>query len=230
MGAIYLIRHGQASFGKKDYDSLSTTGIQQSQVLGSSLKSRIPRIDAVICGGMRRHQQTAEHCLAHMGHEAEWSVDTDWNEYDHDEIIQRYKPIYKSRALMLADLARRGNPRRDFQNMFAEAIERWMCGEHDDDYSESWPAFEQRRVTALQKLVQQLGPSKTALVFTSGGPITAICQSLMRIPSTNIFRMNWTLTNAGITKIIYSSRGIYLSSLNEHSAFEGRYSELITYR
>ncbi|EPM78754.1 hypothetical protein A249_34210, partial [Pseudomonas syringae pv. actinidiae ICMP 18804] len=37
MGSIYLIRHGQASFGADDYDVLSPVGIRQSRVLGAHL-------------------------------------------------------------------------------------------------------------------------------------------------------------------------------------------------
>ncbi|NWD90503.1 phosphoglycerate mutase family protein, partial [Pseudomonas sp. K5002] len=37
MGSIYLIRHGQASFGADDYDVLSPIGVQQAQVLGRHL-------------------------------------------------------------------------------------------------------------------------------------------------------------------------------------------------
>ena len=34
---LYLIRHGQASFGEKDYDNLSKKGIKQSITLGKKL-------------------------------------------------------------------------------------------------------------------------------------------------------------------------------------------------
>ncbi|MCF8967887.1 histidine phosphatase family protein, partial [Pseudomonas carnis] len=37
MGSIYLIRHGQASFGADDYDVLSPIGVEQAQVLGRHL-------------------------------------------------------------------------------------------------------------------------------------------------------------------------------------------------
>ncbi|HCT4576619.1 TPA: histidine phosphatase family protein, partial [Pseudomonas aeruginosa] len=37
MGSIYLIRHGQASFGADDYDVLSPTGIRQAEILGDHL-------------------------------------------------------------------------------------------------------------------------------------------------------------------------------------------------
>ena len=34
MPVIYLIRHGQASFGKEDYDQLSEPGWEQSRKIG----------------------------------------------------------------------------------------------------------------------------------------------------------------------------------------------------
>ena len=54
MAVIYLIRHGQASWGKADYDDLSATGIAQSQHLGSVLLKRIGRPDM-----MQREDYTA---------------------------------------------------------------------------------------------------------------------------------------------------------------------------
>ena len=38
MTNIYLVRHGQASFGKKDYDNLSEIGKKQSFLLGEHFK------------------------------------------------------------------------------------------------------------------------------------------------------------------------------------------------
>ncbi len=37
MGSIYLIRHGQASFGAANYDVLSNVGVQQAEHLGTYL-------------------------------------------------------------------------------------------------------------------------------------------------------------------------------------------------
>ena len=67
-------------------------------------------------------------------------------------------------------------------------------------------------------------------MFTSGGPITAISQELLRIPDEHAFRLNWTLANCGVTRVVYSERGQYLSTLNEHSHFEGDQRALLTYR
>ena len=230
MGAIYLIRHGQASFGKADYDNLSKTGLKQPVVLGESLKSRVPQLDAVQIGSMKRHRQTAEGCLQGMDNNTGWVINAGWNEYDHEQVIERYKPAYKNKVLMKADLAKTLNPRREFQKMFAAAIERWLSNEYSDEYTETWQQFQARVLKALNDLRESLGPSKTAFVFTSGGPISAVAQHLLHISDDDIFKLNWTLANCGITKIIYSDRGMYLSSLNEHSAFEGAHQNLITYR
>ena len=66
MSAIYLVRHGQASFGAENYDRLSETGHAQARIVGEALRSRLPSIDAVFTGTMVRHRETAEGCLAAM--------------------------------------------------------------------------------------------------------------------------------------------------------------------
>lgn len=230
MGAIYLVRHGQASFGKADYDKLSEAGVEQAQVLGKSLRARLPQLDAVWCGAMRRHRQTAEHCLSTLGEQHPLTVHEGFNEFAHEEIIERYKPLYANRLLMMADLARTLEPRRAFQQVFEQAVARWVGGAHDDDYTESWPAFKARCRAALDDIVRELGSSRTALVFTSGGPITVICQQLLGIPDAQAFTLNRTLANAGVTKLVYGRGGVHVSTLNEHAHFEGLRRDLITYR
>jgi broad specificity phosphatase PhoE len=230
MGAIYLIRHGQASFGKSDYDQLSDTGFEQARVLGTALAQRIERLDAVVTGAMLRHRQTADACLSGMASRAPRREMPGFNEFDHEQLIHRYEPRYQNRLALMADMALSLKPRRAFQQMFEKAVARWIGGEHDADYDESWPAFRARCISALDELLASLGASKTALVFTSGGPITAICQDLLKIPDAHAFRLNWTLANCAVTKIVYSERGRYLSTLNEHAHFEGANAHLITYR
>lgn len=238
MGAIYLVRHGQASFGKADYDKLSELGVEQSQVLGRSLRARLPQVDAVYSGAMRRHRQTAEHCLAGMGlpmteqpgAQYELRIRAGFNEFDHQQMLECLKPMYSNRLLMMADLARTLNPKRAFQQVFEEATARWVSGQHDHEYVESWPAFRARCVKAVQDVAFESGRSKTSLVFTSGGPITAICQHLLNIPDVHVFALNRTLANAAITKIVYGDQGLNLSTVNEHAHFEGAQRELLTYR
>lgn len=230
MGAIYLIRHGQASFGARDYDLLSDAGERQAAVLGASLRQRIAGADLVLCGSMRRHQQTAEGALRAMELPAKWDEDAGWNEYDHVAVLAAHQPRWADQAAMKLELAALPNPRAAFQQEFEKAIARWVGGQHNGDYPESWGGFCARVENALLRLRERLGKSQTALVFTSGGPITAVVQQLLQLRDEKAFRLNWTLANAAITKLIYSEHGLHLSSLNDHAHFEGAHARLITYR
>ena len=60
MGTLYLVRHGQASFGADNYDQLSPLGRQQAVRLGEYWRSSGQRFDAVLLGTLRRHTQTLE--------------------------------------------------------------------------------------------------------------------------------------------------------------------------
>lgn len=230
MGAIYLVRHGQASFGSTNYDQLSKLGFEQARVLGESLRGRLPQIDAIYLGTMRRHKETAETCLAAMGHTLDFGEHAGYNEYDHEEVVARYEPRYNDKKVMQVEMAQSGDPKRAFQAMFSKALDRWVGGAADHDYTESWPSFKARCSAALDHSIEQLGPSKTALVFTSGGVISALAQRLLGIPDSHLFAINWNIANASVSKLLYSSRGVTLSSFNEHGHFEGDRSPLLTFR
>ena len=103
MGAIYLIRHGQASVGAGDYDKLSKLGVEQAYVLGQALVTRGVKPDLVVCGDMLRHRETAAGCLAAMGLPGQWQTDAAWNEYDHEMMIEAYRPRFRNKALMMAE-------------------------------------------------------------------------------------------------------------------------------
>ncbi|WP_164009647.1 histidine phosphatase family protein [Pyxidicoccus trucidator] len=230
MGVVYLVRHGQASFGAADYDQLSETGVAQARVLGETLRSRLPRADAVVTGTLVRHRQTADACLAALKCDVPQRRSKGFDEFDMDEIIVRHEPRYEDRTLLMQDIAGATEPRRAFQALFTEAVARWVGGGFDDEYTEPWPVFRDRCIRAMDELIRELGASKNALVFTSGGPITAICQDLLRIPDEHAFRLNTALANCGVTKVVYSERTRFLSTMNEHGFFEGTQRALLTYR
>ena len=58
MGTLYLVRHGQASFGADDYDNLSPLGHQQSQRLG--VYFRDARKAAKLSSDLRFHDMRHE--------------------------------------------------------------------------------------------------------------------------------------------------------------------------
>jgi broad specificity phosphatase PhoE len=66
VGSIYLIRHGQASFGADDYDVLSPIGIRQAEVVGAHLAQLGTRLDRSLSGDLRRQQHTANTALEQL--------------------------------------------------------------------------------------------------------------------------------------------------------------------
>ncbi len=83
MAELYLVRHGQASFGAENYDELSPSGRTQSRWLGEYFAQADLRFDRVVIGTMQRHRQTADGILAAMGGpQVEIAQDAGLNEYD----------------------------------------------------------------------------------------------------------------------------------------------------
>jgi broad specificity phosphatase PhoE len=217
VSVIYLIRHAQASFGARDYDKLSPLGEEQAARLASTLSE--VRADVVVSGSMRRHQQTAS--LA--GFTAE--VDAGYDEFDHQEVLVALKPAYKRHAVMVADLARTGNPRRAFQEVFSAATERWIDG--GDGYAETFQAFCDRSEAAVRRTAERLGKSESALVFTSGGPIAAVVGRLLSGGDGLWTKLNPVTINTAITKVVSGRSGLTVVSYNEHVHLG---ADLLTYR
>jgi len=227
MPTIYLIRHAQASFGRSDYDRLSPQGEQQSEVLGKALTERGIKPSVIVRGAMRRHAQTAEIALATAGLDVPVEVDEGLNEFDHDQVIVAYKPAYKRRAVLLADLARTGHPARAFQEMFSAATQRWAAGD-GDGYPESFAAFCQRSEEAVRRTAERLGKGESAIVFTSGGPIAAVTSRLLADTDELWLKLNPVTVNTAITKLTSGRSGLTLVSYNEHGHLDG--TELLSYR
>jgi broad specificity phosphatase PhoE len=229
MATLTLIRHGQASFGKADYDQLSETGYAQARQLGVALRERGEAIDAVFIGGMLRHRQSAESCLETLGLDLPLQVLPSFNEFDHEQILARYQPRYRDPAWMAEEMANHASPKAAFVYLFKAAILRWVAGQHADEYDESWPQFQTRVQSGLDQAMAALTPNQHALVFTSGGCISVIAKALLDLSDNATFRTNWILANCGISRIVQGSQR-NLISLNEYGHFTGHHHDLLTYR
>jgi broad specificity phosphatase PhoE len=237
MGQIYLVRHGQASFGSADYDRLSPLGVEQAHILGQWLGQCGQRFDGIVTGGMLRHRQTAEACVGALPPELRtqnaWLADDGFNEYNHHEVLIRQRPAFEDPEETKRFLRETPNGARAFQAIFEQAMTRWMSGEHDGEYVETWPQFRERVVQALQRVVATAEASQNIIVFTSGGPIASLCQHLLGLPDHGAATLSWTLVNCGITKLFYragaSDPRQTLSYLNSYAHFETQ-TDFITYR
>lgn len=236
MSVVLLVRHGQASFGKRDYDALSDRGHEQARVLGRSLAGRgvVPAL--VVRGELRRHRETAEGVLeglasAAPGAEVPVLVDAGWDEFDFEHVVTAMKPLYRSRLLMKADLAMRGGA-EEFQKVFEAATDRWLAGDNDEDYHEPFSMFAERVGQALRRAVEHTddpGREGPVLVVSSGGPI-AVAASELLVGDTSLWGpLTKVAVNTGVTKIVSGRRGVTLTTYNEHAHLEHDRS-LLTYR
>lgn len=231
MTTIYLVRHGQASFGAESYDKLSPNGEQQAIVLGHYFNDILKEAPLVIAGSMQRHQQTAHLCLDESFPESEIITDSAWNEFNHQQVFSRYEPRFNEPHLLKADVVKHENPRAYLSKIFEGAIERWTGGDFHHEYDESWPDFKNRVETALANLCDQLATSKPryAVVFTSGGVISVAVGKVLGLSPEKTFALNWAIANASMTTLRLVGNEPQLLSLNEHHFIKTVDSNLLTW-
>ncbi|MEH3054059.1 MAG: histidine phosphatase family protein [Patulibacter minatonensis] len=135
MSVVLLVRHANATFGLGSYDQLSEQGVDQARRLATVLAERSLPVERIVCGSLERQRRTAEILATALG-DRPVSIDPRWNEYEHMPLIARVKPMYRRHWLMVADLARTGNPSRRLQEIIDRALAQWVddtLGEHPEE-------------------------------------------------------------------------------------------------
>ncbi|MQW92536.1 histidine phosphatase family protein [Acinetobacter wanghuae] len=231
MTTIYLVRHGQASFGAESYDKLSPNGEQQAKLLGQYLDDILKEAPYVVAGSMQRHQQTAKICLAECFPESEIVTIPAWNEFNHQQVFAQYEPRFNQPELLKADVAQHENPRAYLSKIFEGAIERWTGGDYHHEYEESWPEFKARVENGLQHLCDELANTQPryAVVFTSGGVISVAVGKLLGLSPEKTFALNWAIANTSLTTLRLVGNEAQLLSLNEHHFIKAKQPDLLTW-
>ncbi len=240
MAAIYLIRHGQASFGKADYDQLSEHGIKQAQILGKHWQS-LTKPDKFYSGDLLRHGQSLEHFLVgYKKCDAPAIIHSGFNEFDHVDILKCYKPQWGDFAKMSTSLAKLENASKTIQKEFFHAMEHWVFSDKSNEYKESWSQFKTRCINALQNIINQTlaeknpasrsSKSKDILIFTSGGPISAIIQHILQLSDQQTLTLNQQLRNTSVTKLLFSEEKLSVDYINNYSHLELAGEEWLTFR
>ncbi|MEP1831586.1 histidine phosphatase family protein [Ekhidna sp.] len=224
---IYLIRHGQASFLKSDYDQLSELGQQQSEVLGNALKDRNQEASFISRGSLNRHEQTARHCLNAFGIDKDVSEDDRWNEYDHMELLSKHNPAFTDYAAIGEYLMNQENPMKALQQVLNKSIGDWIKGAYD--YHTSWEDFKKGVLDALNDVASKLDKGQSAWVFTSGGPISVALIELLALKDEQFVDLQARLVNSSITKILVGKNRLSLSSYNDYGHLDHN-PNFITYR
>lgn len=236
MGSIYLIRHGQASFGADDYDVLCANGVRQSQILGDHLARLGTTLDHCYSGELQRQRHTAEHALARLGETGlptpTLRIEPAFNEFKADELIRAHLPElleYEPRAMEI--LRNATEYRADFQRLFQFVIDGWLGGRVDKPQVESWEAFVARVEQGLRRVIEQADERARIAIFTSGGTITALLHRITGVPPLKAFELNWQIVNTSLTHLKFRGGDLSLASFNNHAHLELlKAPELITYR
>ena len=244
MASIYLIRHGQASFGSADYDQLSEKGSKQAVIFGQFWRSSVVP-HKFYSGDLLRHGQTLKGFTeGYQGQETPMIIHSGFNEFDHVDILTNYNKEWKNFAAMSAAVNKLNDPNKTFQKEFANALNRWVSGDFDSEYQESWSKFKRRCIRALQDIIKQelansrkfvnnLSETKTSkniLVFTSGGTISAIVQHILQLSDHHALQINQQSRNTSVTKLLFSEDMLSVDYLNNYNHLEQAGDNWITFR
>jgi broad specificity phosphatase PhoE len=218
MPVIHLIRHAQASFGGDSYDVLSSIGERQSELVDQALAARGIRASRVAAGTLRRQIDTAR---------VEPELDERWNEYDTAAVLAAHGPDLGGDRTEMG--ATPGMTSREFQQVLDSALLAWIEAGDDSPCEETWPGFRRRSLGAVSDLAASLGSGESALVYTSGGPISAICVELIGAPDSSFVTLNRVCVNTAVTKLMSGRGGLRLVTFNDHGHLEHD-RELMTFR
>lgn len=224
MSEIYFVRHAQASFGKENYDRLSSLGLRQAEVLGDYFVQARAEFHAVYSGSMERQIGTAMRVLSAMGNQernSELLVLPELNEYDPYLVIRSHVPgLIREDASISEALNQMYTDRRSFQMVFESSVLRWISGLHEVEGLETWEAFKARVHKGVKTIMEENGRKKRILVFSSAGVISTVMQMALSLTDEETIRLSWQMRNTSISVFKYSGKQFSLSSFNSLAHLE----------
>jgi broad specificity phosphatase PhoE len=206
MSSVFLVRHGQASFGSANYDQLSPLGEQQCLALGEWMQCRGLAFDAVLTGSLRRHEQSLKHLQSGLKGLPEAEVCTGLDEYDSEALV---------RAVVDGPLtpATDAESARQHFRWLRQGLLRWMSGTAQPVGMPSWPDFQQGVAQVLARCLQQR-PGRV-LVVSSGGPIATAIGLVLGLEPAAIVELNLRIRNSSVTELVGNARRHSLLAFNQ---------------
>lgn len=205
MGTVYLIRHGQASFGTDDYDRLSPLGHRQCVALGEWMRHRGLAFDAVIRGSLRRHEQSLQAISEGLPGLPSAVVWPELNEYDSEALVRTVQPD-AAPPPMTPDAA------RQHFRWLREGLLQWMSGRSQPKGMPNWEAFSSGVAGALEWARER--HAGNVLLVSSGGPISTAVGQVLGIPAAGTVELNLRLRNSAVTEMLSSPKRLALLSFN----------------
>ena len=205
MGTLYLVRHGQASFGAADYDQLSALGARQCHALGEYLSERGVQFEAVLRGSLRRHTQSLAALAQGHGSLPEALELPALNEYDGEALVRAAHGA-------AAPPARMPEGQRQHFRLLRLGLSAWMRGEATPAGMPAYGAWAAGIGDALDHVRQH--HSGNVLIVSSGGPIATAVGQVLGTSAEATIDLNMHIRNSSITEFAFTPRRHRLLSFN----------------
>lgn len=235
MATIYLIRHGQASFGSANYDQLSPLGQLQADRTGQYLARAGISLDAAYSGGLSRQRETCQRACAGLGGDIPHTIDPRFNEIRNDEQVKHLAPLVASKDPAIDALLERGlSSSKDYQKVIEAVFNYWVSHDCSEYGIQSWQEYSGLAGDALKEVMQSQGSGKTVGIFTSGGTIATLVAQALGLGGEQTYRFYEPIFNCSVTQLFYSGTRVSLSYYNDCSFLrmlgQEHGEELISYR
>lgn len=236
MGTIYLIRHGQASFGQANYDALSDKGKHQSRLLGTYLRRLNLSFDLIVTGTLTRHLETEEAFFEGYADNGRLRIPAmrmeAFNEYDSEKIIAAYIGLITAETPSFqADVSQMFQSKRSFQLVFEKIMGRWVEGADHIPGIIKWQDYKATVNDGITRIMAEHGKGRKIAIFTSGGPVGIAVQRALNLSDQDAIRVTWQVVNSSLSRFKCTRDRIMMSTFNEHPHLEeARDKGLVTYR
>ena len=205
MPTLYLVRHGQASFGAADYDQLSDLGALQCRRLGAHWAARGRRFQAVLRGTLKRHRQSLAALAAELPGLPEAQEIAALDEYDSAAVL---------RALHPEPLPRERTPEnaRHHFRVLRQGLQAWMEGRTAPVGMPTYADFAAGVAAVLERV--RTGHDGDVLVMSSGGPISTAVGLVLGVAPTMGIELNLRLRNSAVSELSFNPKRHVLHSFN----------------
>ena len=202
---LYLVRHGQASFGADNYDQLSDLGQRQCLQLGRYFASKGRRFEAVISGTLQRQIQSQQAIAAGLGQATEALRLPGLNEYDSHAVISAVHP---------QPLAKPSTPElyRHHFRLLRQGLAAWMAGQTQPVGMPSYADFVAGVAAAMDHVRSQC--EGDVLMVSSGGPIATAVGGVLGVAPEVTVELNMRIRNSAVTEFHFNPKRHALVSYN----------------
>ncbi len=226
MGTLYLVRHGQASFGADDYDKLSELGHKQSVRLGEYWRAKGVTFDAVLVGTLKRHTQTLAGIAQGMGGDPGRDArPLSWpglNEYDSAAVIAAIHPAPLQKSDASAERY------RAHMRLLRDGLTQWMNGLVSPKGMPSYAEFLKGVTSALDHV--RAHHDGNVLLVSSGGPISAAVRHVLGTTPETSIELNLRMRNASVTEFAFTPKRHMLVTFNTLAHLDApQHADWVTY-